>query len=221
MVRVVAVTCFLGAVAFVAGRAHHRAGDRAVYFSSDLEPAAGRFLVSSTKLSDPNFRRSVVLLVASDPDKGALGVIINRRSKVSLSRVFPDIKGPNSPKDLVFMGGPVELATAQALLRSVTPSGTLKHVLGDVYSTGDKDLIEKSISSGTDPAKFRVYLGYAGWAPNQLEAEIELGAWYVTKASPDEIFDEDPDSLWPRLSRKADTEIARDALPTGGIARSF
>ncbi len=173
---------------------------------SNDEPAAGRLLVSSTKLQDPNFRHTVVLLIGHDPDKGTLGLIINRRSKVPLSRVFPEIKANGDP---AFLGGPVEGSSAQALLRATTPSGHADHVLGDVYSTADKSLIEKSISSAAPSSRFRVYLGYAGWASDQLESEIEVGAWSVLRTSPDEIFDDDPDSLWARLSRKADSQIAK------------
>lgn len=206
----------LAAVMLAAARPSSQNQLRKTHLRSDEEPAAGRFLVASTKLSDPNFRRTVVLLLADDADRGAIGVIVNRRSKVSLARVFPSLKGPDNsePKDLAFAGGPVEVSTAQALLRSASPTSGMERIVGDVYSTVDKDLIEKSISSGAASTKFRVYLGYAGWAPDQLEAEIDLGAWAVLRARADDVFDDDPDSLWSRLSRKADSEIALNARPT-------
>ncbi len=214
MVRRAAIASVLGTVMLAAALPYRPSETRfplartgGLQEPSNDEPAAGRLLVSSTKLQDPNFRHSVVLLLAYGPDKGTLGVIINRRSKVPLSRAFPDTKTNGDP---VFLGGPVELSSAQALLRLASPSGHVDHVLGDVYSTADKVLMEKSVSSAAPSSRFRVYLGYAGWAPNQLEAEIELGAWSVLKTSPDEIFDEDPDSLWARLVRKADSQIAKE-----------
>jgi putative transcriptional regulator len=197
---------------FAAARPASQLRLRHIHLHSNQEPAAGRFLVASSKLNDPNFRRTVVLLLAADGDRGSLGVIINRRSKLPLSRVFPDLKSPGNidPKDVAFAGGPVEFSSVQALLRSVSSASNTEHVIGDVYSTADKELIEKSISSGADSKKLRVYLGYAGWAPDQLETEIDIGAWFVMRASPEDIFDEDPDSLWSRLNRKVDSEIARN-----------
>lgn len=217
MVRAMAIAGLLGTLALTAIPPRHPASEP-VRFYLDQEPAAGRFLVSSAKLNDPNFRRTVVLLLAADADQGTMGIIINRRSKLPLARLFPDTKGPGNsePKDYAFAGGPLEFSSAQALVRMKSSSGQLEHVVGDVYVTTDKGLMEKSISTGTDPSKFRVYMGYAGWAPNQLEAEIEVGAWSVVRASPADIFDEDPDSLWLRLNRKAESEIAGGVVPPVG-----
>jgi putative transcriptional regulator len=122
--------------------------------------------------------------------------------------------------DPVYLGGPVELSSAQALLRSPSKSDDLVQVLGSVYATANKDIIEKSISTGAEPSRFHLYLGYAGWAAGQLEEEMELGAWSVLRTTPDEIFDEDPDSLWTRLSRKADSQIAFTPRPNGGMIPS-
>lgn len=174
-------------------------------------PAVGRFLVATAKLGDPNFRESVILILRHGDEKGTLGVVINRRSTVTLSRIFPDITGAKA--DPVYVGGPVELSTVQALMRSRTKSGDMVHILEDVYAVSNKDDIDKAISSATEPSKFHVYMGYAGWDPDQLEAEMELGAWSVVKATADEIFDTDPDSLWTRLNRKAESQIALNLPP--------
>jgi putative AlgH/UPF0301 family transcriptional regulator len=102
------------------------------------------------------------------------------------------------------------VTAAEALLRSSEKPAQARHVLGDVYVTGSKELIEKSVDSQADPSKFRLYLGYAGWAPGQLEAEIRLGAWSFVSGGPDLVFDREPDSLWSRLIHR---EIALNFTP--------
>ena len=211
MTRRIAGIGTLAAAILVAGASQRQPEVRLAQYGASDTPAVGRVLVASEKLGDPNFRESVVLIIRFDSEKGTLGLMINRRSKVPISRIFPDLNVVKA--DLVYLGGPVELATVQALLRSPSKSGDMVHILGDVYATGSKDIIEKSISAGVEPSKFHLYLGYAGWAPGQLEAEMELGAWSVLRTSPNEVFDEDPDSLWTRLSRKAESQIALKVLP--------
>jgi putative transcriptional regulator len=169
--------------------------------------AAGRLLVASEKLGDPNFAESVILVVQHDEAEGTVGLILNRRSDLPLSKLFPDVKGAKS--DPVYVGGPVGKGAAQALLRLPAKEEGARRVIGDVYLTGDKALVEKSVASGADPSRFRVYAGYAGWAPGQLEMEIELGAWTVMRAGPGVVFDDDPESLWMRMSRESQKMVAQ------------
>jgi putative transcriptional regulator len=218
MARRIALIAALAAVILFAGASQSQSKARLAQYGSTDTPAVGRVLVASEKLGDPNFSESVVLIIRFDPDKGTLGLMINRRSKVPISRIFPDVTGAKA--DPVYLGGPVELSTVQALLRSPSKSDDLVHILGSVYATASKDIIEKSITTGAEPSKFHLYMGYAGWAAGQLEAEMELGAWSVLRTTPDEIFDEDPDSLWTRLSRKAESQIAFNARPNGRMIPS-
>lgn len=173
--------------------------------------SVGEVLVANKKLADPNFAEAVVLLVQYDKEEGTVGLVINRKSEISLSRVFPDIKGATS--DPVYIGGPVGVGIGQALLQLTAKAGQVEHISGDIYATGDKELIERSVSARAQPSRFRLYFGYAGWAPGQLEAEIRLGAWTVLKNRSKVTFDDDPDSLWDRLTREGETRMA-DA---GGI----
>jgi putative transcriptional regulator len=96
----------------------------------------------------------------------------------------------------------------QALLRLPNEMDELRHVGGDVYTTGSKEVIEKSVRSHLPSSKFRLYVGYAGWAPGQLEAEIRIGAWQVLANRSMLTFDNDPDSLWSRLTRESHMQIA-------------
>lgn len=168
--------------------------------------SAGKILVANEKLGDPSFNESVVLILQYKEDEGALGLVINHRTDLPLSRVFPDIK--NADSDPVFMGGPVEITGGQALLRSADSKTAVTHILDDVYATGSKDMIEKSVAARLPASKFRLYLGYAGWGKSQLEAEIKLGAWLVRVGTPGIVFDQNPDSLWTRLIRESHSQMA-------------
>jgi putative transcriptional regulator len=178
---------------------------------------AGSVLFANEKLSDPNFARSVILIVRFDPDKGAEGLVLNRQTEIPISRVFP--KAKHAAKDPVYLGGPVEITGVQALLRLPEKTNDALQVVGDIYVTGAKELIDKSIDSEADSSKFRLYLGYAGWAAGQLDAEIRLGAWSVIRGGSKIIFDPNPDSLWPRLTRESRMQVASARLRIGPVLR--
>ena len=207
MWRELAVCGAVTAAVVVAGLGLQRSNRfRAAQFGTAQELGAGRLLVAKPGLSDPNFAESVVLLVQYDGDKGTLGLILNRRTKAPLAKVFPEIKGAKD--DPVYAGGPVETTTAQALLRSREKPDGGTRVIADVYASGNKELIEKSVASGASPSVFRLYIGYAGWSAGQLEREVGLGGWSVLRATPVLIFDENPDTLWQRLNHDTETSIA-------------
>jgi putative transcriptional regulator len=170
--------------------------------------AIGRLLVASRDLGDPNFAKTVILLVRYDEDKGAVGLVINKRTDVPVSRVFQDLKEAGGRHDPVYIGGPVELNTVMALLKSASkPEGASK-VFGDVYLISDKDLLTRTLASSAEATGFHVYVGYAGWGAGQLEHEVNLGAWHIMPADAATVFHADPDSLWPRLIRRTETQIA-------------
>jgi putative transcriptional regulator len=171
---------------------------RAVQYSAQERVTVGNVLIANEKLDDPNFAQSVILIVQFDKDHGTVGLMINRRTQIPVSRVFP--KAKQATGDPVYMGGPLEITGAQALLRLSEKATQAAQVTGDVYVTASKELIENSVTSQSDPAKFRLYLGYAGWGPGQVEAEIRAGAWSVISGDANIIFDGKPESLWSRLS---------------------
>ncbi|HYL35531.1 MAG TPA: YqgE/AlgH family protein [Bryobacteraceae bacterium] len=173
------------------------------------ELAPGKFLVASKELGDPNFAESVVLLLQYDAGKGAMGLIINRRTDVPLSRLFEDFKEAKGRSDSVYLGGPVELSNVLALLRSAAKPEDAKLVFGDVYLVTSKDLLQKTLASKVEAARFHAYVGYAGWGPGQLEREIALGAWKILPAEAGIVFHADPDSVWKRLISRTETQIAR------------
>jgi putative transcriptional regulator len=164
-------------------------------------------LVASRELGDPNFAKTVVLLIHYDAD-GVLGLILNRRTQVPLSRVLEGIKAAKDRSDPVYLGGPVETPAVFALLQSPAKLEGAEHIFGLVYWISEKTLFEKTISARPDPSALRVYLGYAGWDQDQLRREVEVGSWFIFSADARTVFNADPDSLWPQMIKKTELKLA-------------
>ncbi len=168
---------------------------------------AGKLLVASRGLGDPNFVETVVLLVRYDAE-GVVGLILNRRSQVPLSRVLEGLKAAKDRSDPVYLGGPVGTAAVFALFQPPAKLEGAEHIFGGVYLISTKPLFEQAISARPDPGVFHVYLGYAGWTRDQLRKEVELGAWFIFQADAGAVFDSDPDSLWSQMIRKTELKLA-------------
>jgi len=179
--------------------------------------AAGQFLVASRDLRDPNFAEAVVLIVRYDEDEGAMGVVINRRSDLPLSRVFESFKEAKDRTDCAFMGGPVQPGDVLALLRTADAPDDALRVFSSIYLLSTKDLLKKALARKVDESMFHVYLGYAGWGPGQLEHEVSLGAWHIMPADAGTVFEADPEAVWPRLIRRTELQIARRSVFHGRL----
>jgi putative transcriptional regulator len=177
-------------------------------FAQTDDLAVGRFLVASRDLGDPNFAKTVILLVHYSEGQGAVGLVVNRATDVPISRVFQDFKEAKSRKDPVYVGGPVELNSVMALLKAASKPGTAARVFGDVYLISDKDQLRATMASAVESSVFHAYVGYAGWGAGQLEHEVDLGAWHIMPADAATVFHSDPDSVWPRLIGRTETQVA-------------
>lgn len=187
---------------------------------SDADPATGKLLVATDTLKEAPFAQSVILLVRY-ADDGVVGVILNQPTKTPLSEVFPGETKEKNRADPAYRGGPVEETGVLALLRSAVAPEEAANVVEDVYAATGKKLLSESVSAEKGPAVFRVYLGYCGWAPDQLETEIEAGAWRVIDGTADLVFDRDPATLWRRLFQKINLRMARRETPALNPAVGF
>ena len=160
--------------------------------------------MAARRLPDPNFGNAVILL-ADFNDDGAVGLVVNRRSDVTVARVFPHLTPTLASAGQAFLGGPVEKTRPMVLLRASASPAEARRVLDGVYLLTAREAIESAISSSAAPGRLRVYLGYAGWGPGQLEAETAEGVWHVLAGDADAVFDPDPSSTWQR-------QIARTEL---------
>ncbi len=174
---------------------------RPLPFEANLAP--GTFLVASRRLRDPNFAKTVILLVAYD-EHGAQGVVLNRPSPIRVSRALPDLPKSKAPSPYIYLGGPVAPTQMRILLQTDKPSEDMQQVLENVYLSGSLGVLQDLITQAQPTPRFRAFAGYAGWEPGQLEREIERGGWHVFHADVDAIFDPSPSSVWPRLIRKRD-----------------
>ncbi len=183
----------------------------AVFFpvqSKDAERlGVGKLLVASRGLANPNFAKTVILLVRSD-DQGIVGLVLNRRTDLALSRVLEGLQGTKDRADPAYLGGPVQVPAVTALLQSPDKVEGADHIFSGVYLISTKTLLEQTLAARPDPQVFHVYLGYAGWTSDQLRKEVELGAWFIFPADTGAVFNSDPGSLWPQLIRKTEQKFA-------------
>jgi putative AlgH/UPF0301 family transcriptional regulator len=170
---------------------------------------AGKLLVASRTLGDPNFAETVVLLVRCDVD-GVVGLILNRRTDVPLSRVLEQFAGAKDRSDPAYLGGPVEPSAVFALLRSTAKLDGAEQVISGLYLISTKTVFEKVISGRPDPGALHVYLGYAGWSNEQLRKEVEMGSWFIFQGDAPTVFDADPDSLWRQMIKRTELKLVKN-----------
>lgn len=161
----------------------------------------GVFLIAESKLYDPHFSRSVILLLMYEK-QGALGLIINRSTDIPLEQALPGLKGAERLSSPLFYGGPVGRNHVTALLRTDKLPEGVKKVFDNVYVIEDmRPLIE--VIQGPDPdKKVRIYSGYAGWGPGQLDGEVARRDWIIVTADQDIIFSENPSGAWEELHNR-------------------
>lgn len=169
---------------------------------------AGRLLVATPSMVDPNFDHTVVLLLDTD-ENGALGVVLNRPSRVPVAEVLPGWIDVLTGPDVLFQGGPVGTDSALAVAQVAAEGGEepvgFRRLFGE---TGIVDLDTPVEIMAPALTSMRVFAGYAGWGTGQLEAEIEEGSWYVVPLEPSDLFGTDPEALWTRVLRRQPGEMA-------------
>jgi len=163
------------------------------------ESLAGKLLVASLSLVDPNFFRTVVLVCMHDPD-GAMGLVLNRPvMEAPVADHLPQFAGLAADPPVVFQGGPVEPTAAIALGRFHPGAAPANRVVGDVALL---DLSRPVADYRPDLLATRVFAGYSGWSAGQLDREIAEEAWFVVPALEGDAFDPDPATLWRRVLQR-------------------
>lgn len=179
--------------------------------------ARGMFLVASRRLVDPNFSETVVLLLEYDA-KGALGLIVNRSTKVQLTTLLPEIEELKTRADTVYVGGPVSKNRVVLLVRSDQHPLQAGRVFADTYVTSNMEGLRRAVSMSGQGGVFRAYVGYSGWGAGQLDGEVSRGDWHVTPADEAIVFDAASEKIWPELIEKNSGQWVRHALPRLQVA---
>lgn len=142
---------------------------------TDLESLKGKLLFSTPALFDPNFRRTVVL-VAEHGEDGAMGLVLNRPSETTVEEAVPELADVAGANSRVFVGGPVQPQSVLVLAEFEEPEDAAAVVVGDIgFARADGDLDDLARLT----RRARVFAGYSGWSPGQLEAELEEDSWLV------------------------------------------
>jgi putative transcriptional regulator len=162
------------------------------------ESAAGQFLVAEPSLEDPNFEKSVVLIIRHG-DGGAFGLIINRFVELTSPKEILALFNEEAPYSdalvAVHIGGPVQPAST-LVLHSAEFQMERTYRAGDLFAVSPTVDTMIATARGKGPLKMRMFFGYAGWAPGQLEREIDSGSWVLIDADRDLVFSDDPLSVW-------------------------
>lgn len=162
---------------------------------------AGHFLVASRYLRDPNFTRSVVLMIRHD-DEGAVGVVINRPADKTVREVWDAIGyDPCDRDDRIYVGGPVP--GPLVAVHTLEPFSERELVPG-VHVAMHRDAIDVIVRKKS--VSLRLYSGHAGWGSGQLEGELEAGGWLTTEATKDDIF-ADHKLIWKNVTQRIGLEI--------------
>ena len=162
-----------------------------------MESLKGHLLIAGPGLVDPNFWRAVVL-VGEHSEEGALGVVLNRPSETAVTEAVPELALLADDLGAVHVGGPVQPSAVVVLADFVDASDAESLVLDTIgFLPSEVDPIALG-----ELRRARVYVGYSGWGPGQLDEELEEGSWIVEPALAEDVFTSDPDGLWSAVLRR-------------------
>jgi putative transcriptional regulator len=180
-----------------------------------VQTLAPGFLIAMPSLGDPNFARSVVLILEHS-EIGSMGLVINRAAPFTLDEVAQSqpLRIHNARKlDRVYMGGPVEPQRG-FVLHDCKTLEEKQEILPGLFLSVTLDALQPLLEESA--SKFRFCLGYAGWGPHQLEREIQVGSWLFTEAEAGSIWSPEPDSVWDATIRSMGLDPAR-IVSGGGV----
>lgn len=169
-----------------------------------LPPGRGSLLVATPRLLDPNFARTVILLLEHGPE-GALGLVLNRPSDVEVDRLVDRWSSLAAEPARVFVGGPVGAgSTAIGLARTAVADPEAPPLVGTVAVVD----LGRGPEEVPGVEQVRIYSGYAGWGPGQLEVELDEGSWLVLGAAPEDPLSAEPEALWRAVLRRQGGTVA-------------
>jgi putative transcriptional regulator len=162
----------------------------------DSKSPTAILLIARDDLPDSDFTDSIVL-VMNNLGPAPVGIIINRPTSIPVSRLYPDLKRLAQVHDKVYFGGPVDFGSVWFLFRAAKPPGHAVQTCDGVYLSADRQLLLQLLGRDKPMDSLRIFVGHAGWAPGQLEAEIERRDWTLKRAGTEAIFSGKSEHPWP------------------------
>jgi putative transcriptional regulator len=163
------------------------------------------FLVASEELRDPNFERTVVLVMRAAPFPGPFGVIVNRPTTIPVREALPGEKAIEAVDDKLFVGGPVAVGKLMYLFRAASApaeGAEVVQVAEGVHLSWSPGKLKELLGRSRPTEGLRIYAGHSAWAPGQLESEVARGFWKAARVDAHTIFEIPPHLLWQELHRR-------------------
>jgi len=164
--------------------------------AADTHASSAILLVARSDLPDHNFGDAIVL-VLNNLGPAPAGIILNRPTRLTVAKLFPDDDHLAPVDDKLYFGGPVDVPTVSFLFRAAAPPENAIAVVDDVYLSRDPELLRKLLARERPMDGLRIFMGYAGWGPGQLEREIGRGDWALEPADARAIFERKSEHSWP------------------------
>ena len=163
--------------------------------SADPSPATAKLLVATEQVGGDIFMQTVILILHHD-ETGAIGLVINRPTEVGMDELVSDDDALSAYGGPIYWGGPVQMNSLRALMKTDETPADAERIVGSVYLVPVNDALKPALQ---DMPHLRLFIGYAGWAPGQLDHEFARGSWHTVPATEDVVFAKDPAGLWKQL----------------------
>ena len=160
--------------------------------------AQGVLLIAGKNLLDPHFTRTVILLTDYG-DEGTAGLVLNRRTTLAAGQALPQLEGLVANLDTIHIGGPIAVNHIRLLVKGDTVPEGARQVIDDIFMINTIEALRLLGPEHLHKDDVRLYMGYAGWAPGQLETELLRGDWFIWPASSEVIFSKHPENIWHEL----------------------
>ena len=164
----------------------------------DERQVLGFFLVASEEMQDPRFKEAVILVTPHHRGE-VVGVVVNKPTEAAVSTLFPDSELKDQHARQLYSGGPLSKQSLLFLIRSKKQPKASLRIFDDVFLSADSKVLEQVLRHPRPFTGLRVFSGYAGWKPGQLEAEVKKGSWLLREADTEILFNTEPGLIWRKL----------------------
>ena len=164
----------------------------------DERQVLGFFLVASEDMQDPRFKEAVILVTPHHRGE-VVGLVVNKPSETAVSMLFPESELKHAHSRQLYFGGPLSKQSLLFLIRSKKQPKASLRIFDDVFMSADSKVLEQVLHHPRPFAGLRIFSGYAGWKPGQLEAEVKKGYWLLREADTEILFNTEPGLIWRKL----------------------